>query len=144
MPAGKGYPRATASFTSRFDRVAMANDGRTSLRPSPHNRWTSFQSPGAEDWLEIDFGALKAVGRVDLHIYDDRGGVQAPASYVVQYRTGDSWKDVPSQTKNPPKPVGGRVNSVTFPKIETTRVRVVFTHRGKARSGVSEIEIWAE
>jgi hypothetical protein len=33
---------------------------------------------------------------------------------------------------------------VTFETARTAKVRGVFTHRGKARSGVSEIEIWRE
>jgi hypothetical protein len=143
-PTGKGYPIASASHTSPYDRVTMANDGITFLRPHPHNRWTAFGSPNATDWLEIDFGAPKVVGRVDLHIYDDRGGVQVPASYDVQSWDGRGWIEVPGQTKSPPDPAGGRLNRVTFPKVETSKVRVVFTHKGRSRSGVSEVEIWRE
>src|SRR5262249_35426630 len=83
-PTGRGYPRASASFTSRYDQVKMVNDGRIFLTPAPHNRWTAFGSPSASDWLEIDFGGPKLVGRIDLHVYDDGGGVQAPAAYNVQ------------------------------------------------------------
>ena len=52
--------------------------------PSPLNRWTSYESPNESDWLEIDFGAEKTFSRVELAIYDDRGGVQAPARYDVE------------------------------------------------------------
>src|SRR5262249_18728021 len=38
-PTGRGYPRASASFTSRHDQVKMVNDGRIFLTPAPHNRW---------------------------------------------------------------------------------------------------------
>jgi hypothetical protein len=139
---GQGYPKASASHTSRFDKVQMVNDGRIFLRPTPHNRWTSYESPNASDWLEIDFGEKKAVGRVELYIYDDGGGVQAPQSYAVQFWDGSAWKDVPEQKKAPEAPAGGVRNTVTFPRVEAAKVRVVFTHKGKARSGLSEIEIW--
>jgi hypothetical protein len=142
--SGKGYPKASASFTSRFDKVEMVNDGRIIFRPTPHNRWTSYESPNATDWLEIDFGDKKKVGRVELYIYDDGGGVQAPAKYTVQFWDGAAWKDVPEQKKSPVKPAGGAKNTVTFPAVETTKVRVVFTHQGKARSGLTEIEMWRE
>jgi hypothetical protein len=141
---GKGYPKASASFTSRFDKVEMVNDGRIVFRPTPNNRWTSYESPNASDWLEIDFGAKKEVGRVELYVYDDGGGVQAPEKYVVQFWDGSAWKDVPEQKKSPEKPYGGERNTVRFPRIETSKVRVVFTHRGKARSGLTEIEMWRE
>lgn len=139
---GKGYPKASASYTSRFDKIEMVNDGRIFLRPTPHNRWTSFESPNATDWLEIDFGDKKTVGRVELYIYDDRGGVQAPETYTVRVWDGSAWKDVLEQRKSPEQPAGCMRNTVTFPRIETSKVRVVFTHRDKSRSGLSEIEIW--
>ncbi|HZT82919.1 MAG TPA: discoidin domain-containing protein, partial [Gemmataceae bacterium] len=143
-PGGKLFPRASASYTSRFDKVQMANDGVVSFNPSPHNRWTSYESPNAADWLEIDFGGEKQVGRVELAIYDDRGGVQAPASYSVQYWDGKSWHDAAEQKRSPEQPTGGQVNEVRFRKVRTARVRVVFTHKGKARTGVSEVFIWPE
>jgi hypothetical protein len=141
---GKGFPRASASFTSRYDRVEMVNDGKVVLTPAPHNRWTSYESPNASDWLEIDFGSDKTVGRIDLHVYDDGGGVQAPARYNVQFWDGRSWQDARAQKKKPEKPAGGTVNTVRFKPVTTRKVRMVFTHRGKARSGLSEIEIWKE
>jgi hypothetical protein len=35
-------------------------------------------------------------------------------------------------------------NTVTFTPVKTPKLRVVFTNKGKARSGVSEIEIWSK
>ena len=142
-PGGKPFPKASASFTSRFDKVEMANDGKVSFAPSPVNRWTSYESPNASDWLEIDFGKPQKVGRVELAIYDDRGGVQAPTSYSVQVWNGDAWQDVRDQRKTPEIPAGGQFNEVHFAPVQISRLRVVFVHRGKARSGVSEILVWA-
>jgi hypothetical protein len=90
----------------------------------------------------IDFGAEKEVGRVELAIYDDGGGVQAPERYDVQYWTGTAWQDVTGAKKSPEAPVGGQFNEVRFDGVKTAKVRVVFTHKGKARSGVSEVLVW--
>jgi hypothetical protein len=141
---GRPFPRAKASFTSRFDKVEMVNDGVISFNPTPHNRWTSFESPHARDWLEIDFGELKVVGRVELAIYDDRGGVQAPARYDVQFWDGARWQSVADAQKTPDEPAGSQFNEVRFRKVRASKVRVVFTHRGSARSGLSEIFIWPQ
>jgi F5/8 type C domain-containing protein len=142
--AGKGFPKASASYTSRFDKVAMANDGVVSFSPSPHNRWTSYESPNASDWLEIDFGQVKQVGRVELAIFDDRGGVRAPREYTIEFWDGKAWLDVPKQKRVPETPVGGQLNEISFEKITTSKIRVVFKHRDKSRSGVSEVFIWPE
>jgi hypothetical protein len=143
-PSGNGFPAVSASFTSGFDRVTMANDGVVSFQPNPHNRWTAFQSPNPTDWIEIDFGAEKRVGRVDLSIYDDRGGVRAPASFTIQSWDGTAWRDIPGQTKTPETPVGNNINTVTFKPTRTRKIRAVFTHQAGSRSGVSEIEIWKD
>jgi hypothetical protein len=142
--AGQGFPRATASHTSRFDRVEMANDGRTSFLNQPHNRWTSYESPQASDWLQIDLGADHEVGRVDLALYDDGGGVQAPEKLQIQVWDGRQWQEVRQARSEPDRPVGGVVNTTRFERVRTSKLRVVFTHRGQSRSGVSEIEIWRE
>ncbi len=143
-PTGQGFPKASASFTSRFDKVEKVNDGLTVMRPTPHNRWTTYESPNRRDWLEIDFGRDQVVGRVELAIYDDGGGVQAPTDYAVEVWDGGNWNFVRDQARSPREPEGGRVNVVTFPPQTTRKLRVIFTHKGTSRSGLSEIEISRE
>jgi hypothetical protein len=140
--AGDGFPRASASHTSRFDQVDRVNDGIINYRPSPANRWTAYQSPDEADWLEIDFGRPQTIGRMDLHIYDDGGGVQAPADFMVQIERDGRWMEVENIVRQPEKPQGGTVNRVTFDPVQTRRVRVVFTHAEPARSGLTEIHVW--
>jgi hypothetical protein len=144
-PTGQGYPKASASFSDRFGgQPTKAIDGKIVFLPTPMNRWTSYGSPDPTDWLEVDFGAPKEVGRVELHVYDDRGGVQPPERVVVQRWTGDAWQDVTNPKAMPAVPVGGRANTVAFDRAAMSKLRVVFTHKGKARSGVTEIEVWRE
>ena len=100
----------------------MVNDGKIIYVPDSLNRWTAGQSPNDTDWLEIDFGEQRQVGRIDLAILDDGGGVQAPASYNVEFWDGTAWRDAPAQQKSPPKPVGGQLNEVRFAKAKTTKV----------------------
>ena len=140
--SGKGFPKVSASHTSRFDKLAFVNDGNINYRPNPNNRWTTYESPMPTDWLEVDFGESKIVGRIELHIYDDRGGVQPPASYTVQYLDGDAWKEASNLKRSPQKPRGSTMNTVTFDAVKSSKVRVVFTHAGKARTGLTEIEVW--
>lgn len=144
-PGDRPYPKATASFLDRFGgKPALAIDGKTNFQPNPVNRWTSYESPNVTDWLAIDFGAVQKFSRLELAIYDDRGGVQAPARYDVQYWDGNGWRDVVDAKKSPENPGGGQFNEVRFASVTSSRVRVVFTHAGKARSGVSELMVWEE
>ncbi len=139
----EGYPKASASFSDRYGGVPEnANDGKLNFLPNPVNRWTCYGSPTPSDWLEIDFGTPREIGRVEVLLYDDRGGVQAPESYTLQTFANDEWREIAAQTKTPEVPAGGTANTVTFPPLTTAKLRVLFTHKGEARSGVTEIEVW--
>ena len=139
---GEGFPKASASFHDVFGGVPrLAHDGRTGYLPVPVNRWTCYGSPTPSDWLEIDFGKAQDFRRIEMGIFDDRGGVQAPESYKVEWWDGSAWREAANQQRSPDKPLGGAVNRVTFDKVTAAKVRVVFTHKGQAKSGVTEIEV---
>jgi hypothetical protein len=141
-PNNKGYPKATASYSDRYGGVAKsAIDGRIMFQSNPVNRWTSYGSPNKTDWLEVDFGQEKVIKKVVLHIYDDHGGVQTPSSYTIQILKGTTWTDVQNIHKSPAALRGSSENTATFAPQTSTRIRVVFTHKGKARSGLTEIEV---
>ena len=106
------------------------------------NRWTSYESKSESDWLEIDFGRAVEFRRMELAIYDDKGGVQPPVSYAIQYWSGTDWRNVANVSKSPERPVGSQWNEARFTAVSSSKVRIVFTHQGQSRSGVSEVLIW--
>src|SRR5262249_22263018 len=114
----KPVPKSSAPFTSPVGKGEMGKSGRGSFTPRPHNRWTSYESPNASDWLAIDFDTAQKVGRVELALYDDRGGVQAPASYAVQFWDGEAWREVKDAKHSPEQPAGGQFNEVRFAPVE--------------------------
>ena len=138
------FPRASASHTSRYDGVERAIDGVVSFAVNPNNRWTAYESASASDWLEIDFGTPKRFSRVELALYDDRGGVQPPERFHVEVWRDGAWKRVEGETHEPEQPLGNALNEIRFDRVETEKLRIVFTHRGAARSGVSEVFVWEE
>ncbi len=144
-PGGKGaaqYPQASASHTSRYDRVERAIDGIVSYQANPNSRWTAYESPHATDWLEVDFGVPQTFSRLELAFYDDRGGVQPPEKFQVEVQRDGEWQAVGNERHAPEQPLGNALNEVRFEPETTAKVRVVFTHRGQSRSGVSEIFVW--
>lgn len=142
---GAEFPRVSASHSDRFGgRPEMAVDGRISFLPSPFNRWTSYESQQNEDWYEVDFGQATKVARAVLHLYDDRGGVQAPLSFRVEFWNEGRWQSVDDEKHEPAEPAGSQANLVQFSPVVTTKLRIVFVHRGSAKSGLTELEIWRE
>jgi len=106
------------------------------------NRWTSYESPNAIDWLEIDFGRPKEFRRVDLAIYDDRGGVQPPSEYSLAIWKNDRWEKIQTVEKDPQQPLGSVWNKASFSPVTSSRLRISFTNKGNARSGVTEVMVW--
>lgn len=139
---GKGFPQATASFTSPFDRINEINDGRTFLTIASRNRWTAYQSPNPSDWVQFDFGKPVTVGRLELCLWGDKGGVRAPRSYTVQIWDGAAWKDAQVLKCDPQKPTIMTVNEVVINPVVAERLRVVLVHDPPGFSGVSELMIW--
>jgi len=142
---GEGFPKITASFSDQFGGIAKrAIDGKIIFEPTPANRWTSFGSPNQSDTLEVEFENPTEIGSAVLHIYDDRGGVQAPQDYQIEGWLEGSWKPLAEQIKTPLTPTGNMANKLTFVPVELKKVRLVFTNNGEARSGLTELEIWKE
>jgi hypothetical protein len=139
----QAFPRATASHHDRFGGVPRsAIDGITNFSPTPTNRWTSYESKTTSDWLQIDFGQPTEFRRVELGIYDDRGGVQPPDRFEIQYWDDQDWVAVEDLRRAPEQPVGSQWNSAVFRPVTSRQLRIVFTHRGDARSGVTEVMVW--
>ena len=137
------FPKATASYHDRFGGVPKsAIDGRTNFMPTPTNRWTSYESPNDVDWLQIDFGKSVEFSKVDLAIYDDQGGVQCPIEYRFEIWEDDKWQPITDVKRNPVEPAGGQWNSATFAPTTTSNLRIQFTNRDRARSGVTEVMVW--
>jgi hypothetical protein len=139
---GQGFPKASASFHDVYGGTPeKAIDGRVNYKPTPINRWTSYGSPNKTDWFEVDFGTSKEVRRAELAIYDDRGGVQPPASYTIETFDGVAWREVSDLLKSPLVPAGSAVNTATFRTVTCQKLRIVFTHNGQSRSGLTELEL---
>ncbi|MCH1493870.1 MAG: discoidin domain-containing protein [Rubripirellula sp.] len=139
------FPKASCSHHDIYGGVpASSIDGVTNFQPSPMNRWTSYGSPNETDWLQIDFGKAIEFRRVEIAIYDDRGGVQAPLSYEIQIKENGQWKPVSEVQLSPERPAGSQWNTAAFPPVSSESLRIVFVNKGGARSGATEVTVWNE
>ena len=78
---------------------------------------------------------------MELPIYDDLSGVQPPSRYEVQ-DFDKEWKTVANVKHSSEKPKGGIINTVMFDTVISRKVRMVFAHNGRSKSGLTEIEVW--
>jgi hypothetical protein len=141
---GRGaFPAVTASYSDPATPPEYLIDGNIWYHRSPPNRWTTRGSGHAADTLQLDFGMPRPVERVSLYFLDDGSGILPPARYVLQRWADGRWDDIPEERRVPAAPEGRRANTVSFPRIETPKLRVVLDHRPGASSGMSELEAWA-
>jgi Concanavalin A-like lectin/glucanases superfamily len=108
-------------------------------------------SPDAQQWLAVDLRKRRAIDTVRVYFFNDKSynpqqnessdTYREPASYTVQYDNGGGWVDVPGQVKTPDVPQAN-YNLVTFPKLSTSRVRVLMTRTGDFGIGVKELQIY--
>ena len=55
---------------------------------------------------------------------------------------GQEQKEVGKIQKSPIELIGSSENIGTFAPMRTSKIRVIFIHKGKARSGLTELEVW--
>ncbi len=79
-----------------------------------------------------------------LYFLDDGTSILAPAKYELEFLDGSAWKPVPNPRRRPAQPAGHRANTIQFATLDAQKLRFGFTHKGKARSGVTELEAWSE
>ncbi|WP_328476344.1 polymer-forming cytoskeletal protein [Actinoplanes sp. NBC_00393] len=128
---------ASASYTSPWESVAALNDG---LEPGSSNdtvnpRWGTWPNSG-QQWAELTWPSAVTLNRAQVYLFDDNGGVRAPASWKLQYWTGSAYADVPGTY-----PVAvNAYNTVTFTQVSTTRLRVVLQSSGTSSVGLLEVK----
>lgn len=147
-PAGVEAPprsgvRASASrcgthdaLEALYDRVEPAD---SSDRTIP--RFTWWPAKGSSEWVRYEFDSPLRVSSVAVYWFDDSkagGGCGPPASWNLQYRDGDEWRDVAVREPGAARPKYGTAvnefNRVAFDPVTTTGLRIT-VQLAEARSG---------
>src|SRR5439155_222911 len=103
---------------------AIPAQKRAPARPAGHQAHT------------VRFAPLETAKVRAVFYHSERG-----AAGVTEF---EAWRDVADAKKWPEQPAGGVFNEVKFRPVTASKVRRVCTHAGKARSGVTEVLVWAE
>jgi F5/8 type C domain len=138
---GSSFPKASASFTAKYDSPAAALDGLYWYDPQYGDKWTSRGSWASEDWFQIDLGKPQAIAAVRQFLYADDHGVGVPESYVIQYDVSGHWVEVQPTSVHPEKPEANRANTTTFAPVTTGKVRIVFRHEPGMGVGLAQVQV---
>ncbi|GAA4076562.1 discoidin domain-containing protein [Nonomuraea soli] len=130
------------SYTSAWESCAAirtGDDPASSNIPGANQgtRWGTWPETG-QQWAELTWPSAQNVNRADVYFFDDEQGIDMPASWKLQYWNGSSYVDVPgTYTLNK-----NQYNTVTFPAVNTTRLRVALTANGTASVGLLEVKVY--
>lgn len=137
----KGYPMPSASINAKDSSLYQAIDGRIWYFPEVYNRWTSFSSQALTDWYAVDFGQPHDISTVKLYLMADGILFGPPNAFTIDYYNGTQWLPITVTEQKPAKPVANTVNTVSFNKVNASRIRINFTHTTRA-TAVSEVECY--
>ncbi|WP_146616647.1 discoidin domain-containing protein [Kitasatospora sp. SolWspMP-SS2h] len=140
---------ATASSSYEADGwgLAAVTDGRRGL-PDGSTGWSSIDNLTADhsEWVSVDLGAVRRIGRVDLHPRADGAntGLGFPVDFTVQVSADDvTWTTV-ADRKDYPRP-DASAQPFAFPATDVRYVRVTGTRlrtdpHGNYHMQLAEIE----
>ncbi len=82
-----------ASHTNSSDDVYAVADGKQpkTSHDTSIPRWTSWSQKGKEQWLEVKLKSEQDVEAVSVYWYDDKGGVQLPVAWSIDYMCDGKW-----------------------------------------------------
>ncbi len=120
-----------------FDRLEPAHS-----RDRDIPRFTWWNHRGTEEWVQYDFATPRRVSCVSVYWYNDsdtRGGIREPASWKVQYRVEEEWRD--AQTTDAFGVKLDQYNGVSFEAVETKALRLVVKLQEGFSAGILEWKV---
>lgn len=84
-----------ATYTNGSDDVYAVADGKlpSSSVDGSVPRWTSYGQKGKTQQLTLFLKDTQSIESVSVYWYDDKGGVQVPQSWSLEYRSSGEWKE---------------------------------------------------
>ncbi len=127
---------------------------------------SSAKSEPREAWFQVDFGQARPLTQVQLYFLDDSSGparevvgeeensgfpgaqaraglpIRPPESFRLEIRREEEWAEIQGQRRVPRNPAGRRANTIRFPRVEGTAIRVLMTEAPGTTVGLTELEAW--
>ena len=143
---GKYYPHINASFPGTGASYASKlNDGQYWYLNTTPNQWATMHNSDRSHWAEVDFGTSRTIKMVKLYFVEDSAtGIKLPTSYNLQYWSNNTWVPVPLQKRTYNSPKANSANSISFPDIAITKMRLQLSTAAKSPIAISEIETWGD
>ncbi len=148
--ASNGGVASASSFYSAAFAPSAANDGETAgVNWGSGGGWNDSTGGTWPDWLQINFNGQKTIDRVVVYTLQDNYAAPSPPTdamtfglygvtgFQVQTWNGSTWV-----TQNTVTGSNLVKRTVTFPPVQTDRVRINVTSALAVYSRITEVEAW--
>lgn len=142
-PAGNVKAIKT-SFTCSSDSDLAIADGKQPKHSGDGSipRWTSYPQRGKTQSVELELKKEQEIESVSIYWYDDKGGVQLPAAWDLEYRTNGEWKTWELYNTDDYNLFANQYNMVhPAEAIKADAIRINITAKAEAAVGILEVVI---
>nr|WP_062336809.1 glycoside hydrolase family 43 protein [Herbidospora sakaeratensis] len=125
---------ASTSYVSSWETLNAIKDGftPTSSADRSHGVYGNWNQQGTQ-WVEYRWPTAQNISKSAAYWFDDNQGIDLPASCQLQYWNGTSYVNIGSCGV-----AANQFNTMTFPQISTTRLRLNMTSRTGFSTGMIE------
>jgi hypothetical protein len=135
----------TASHTFQNDNVFAVADGKQPKNSFDMSipRWTSWPVKGTAQWVELELKKEQTIESVMVYWYDDKGGVQLPESWSLEYRTAaGEWKSWELYNTDAYNTFADQYNMVhPSEPVKADAIRINIQPKAHAAAGILEVII---
>ena len=131
---------ATTSYVSPWENLSAVNNGAAPASSADRSNlvYGNWPEQGTQ-WLEYTWPSARSINRTAVYWFDDDQGIDLPASCRVQYWNGSAYADLPGSCGT----AANTFNTLSFPTVSTTRLRLNITAKTGLSTGVLEWQAFA-
>lgn len=143
---GGKFAEVKASHTFHNDHLSVisSNNNPKNSFDTSIKRWTSYPQKGKKQWIDITLKNKTNIQSIAVYWYDDKGGVQVPKQWELQYWHKNKWIDFPLYVTDSYSVFIDQYNMVhPAGELKTERIRVKMAPKKEAAVGILDIKIEA-
>jgi hypothetical protein len=153
LAAGGAVASASSSYNDNYPVASVNNGDRAGQNWGAGGGWNDATSGSYPDWVEVAFSAPRTIDEIGVFTVQDAYWDPAEpsetqvfsqygiTSFDVQYWNGSVWVTVPAGVISNSNKVWTRL---TFPAVQTSKVRVVVNSSLNGYSRITELEAWGK
>ena len=139
---------ATTSYVSPWESLEAINDGyipytSTNIgKPEEEVQYGNWADAADQHDLQYEWSLPVQLSQSSVYFFDDGGGVQLPADFMLEYWDESTNSFVPVVNLQGKTIQKNTFNTVSFDEVTTTKLRLKLVRQSSIWTGVKEWRVW--